>query len=118
MNLSGQWHSRYIYPGSHHDQPLESTHTVVFEHAGTDLTGHSLEDPTGSRLALNLTLDQNVATGTWQEHTSPTGHYRGAVFHGAIQLIISPDGRSMSGVWVGFNSRRSHINHGQWDFTR
>ncbi len=118
MNLSGRWTSRYTYLSSSHGQGLESEHSVIFEQRGTQCTGQSVEDQTESRLSLGLTLDQNIATGIWEEHTSPAGHYHGAVFHGAIQLIISEDGRHMTGQWVGFNSSRSRINIGQWSFTR
>jgi len=57
-----------------------------------------------------------VATGTWSERTSPTGYYRGATYHGTIQLLLDPLGRSMSGKWLGFG-KNFKVNSGEWELT-
>lgn len=43
----------------------------------------------------------------------PTGYYRGAVYHGTIQLIVSPHGRDMNGRWLGFG-KNFIVNSGDW----
>jgi hypothetical protein len=61
-------------------------------------------------------VDGSILTGTWVEHTSPDGHYRGAVYHGALQLVLDPTGRKMTGRWVGFG-RDHEVNSGPWELT-
>jgi len=53
-------------------------------------------------LTMDLTVDGNVITGTWVEQTAPGGYYRGARYHGAIQLLAEPTGRRLAGTWVDF----------------
>lgn len=62
-------------------------------------------------------VDGAVLTGTWMERTSPTGYYKGAVYHGAIQLLTDPTVRSMHGQWLGFD-KTSNINSGAWELSR
>lgn len=54
-----------------------------------------------------------IAAGTWNERTAPTGYYRGAVYHGTIQLVISPQARAMNGRWLGFG-KDFIVNSGDW----
>jgi hypothetical protein len=67
-------------------------------------------------LALNLSIEGTVATGTWREQTSPTSYYRGAIYHGCLQLHIDPTGRNMTGKWVGFG-KSSEMNTGEWNLS-
>jgi hypothetical protein len=67
-------------------------------------------------LNLDLELNGSVATGTWSERTSPAGYYRGSVYHGAVQLLVDPMGKSMAGKWVGFD-REFAINSDEWTLT-
>ena len=52
-----------------------------------------------ARLALRLSQDEMA--------------YQGAVYHGAIQLLLEPTGRKMTGKWVGFG-RDFDLNTGPW----
>lgn len=54
-----------------------------------------------------------IATGTWTEHTAIDGYYQGAVYHGALQLIVDPSRRSMAGKWVGFD-KELNVDSGPW----
>lgn len=63
---------------------------------------------------MDLSVDGNVVTGTWTERTDPAGHYRGARYHGAIQLLAEPTGRKMVGKWVGFG-KDMDVNVGPWE---
>ena len=62
---------------------------------------------------MDLTANGQVLTGTWTEETNPAGYYHGAVYHGAIQLLLEPTGRRMTGKWVGFG-RDFDLNTGPW----
>ncbi|NYE48068.1 hypothetical protein HDA32_003188 [Spinactinospora alkalitolerans] len=115
-DYSGIWHSRYLYYSSGRDAEFEDEHYVVLRHEGDKLHGQSLPHTTGSRLDLQLTIDGMTAGGAWSERTSPTGYYRGATYHGTLQLLISPMGRGMSGKWVGFG-KNFKVNTGEWELT-
>lgn len=115
-DLTGIWHSRYVYPSTGRGETFAGEHYVVLRQQGSRLTGQSLSHSNGSRLKLDLGLEKAVATGTWREQTSPGGYYRGAVYHGTLQLVVDPAGRRMRGMWLGFG-RDFTINSGDWQLT-
>lgn len=80
------------------------------------LSGQGLPNSLHSLLTLDLSVSDSIVTGTWIERTSPTGYYKGAVYRGAIQLLIDPTGRRMTGRWLGFD-KESNINSGDWELT-
>ncbi|EGD42563.1 putative DNA-binding protein [Nocardioidaceae bacterium Broad-1] len=112
-DLNGLWTSRYSYFSDSRDETMHSDHRIRLHHTGRRL--HAVTDPTvsESRLTLDLSVDGAIATGTWSERTAPTGYYRGAVYHGTLQLVISPHARSMSGRWLGFG-KDFVVNSGDW----
>jgi hypothetical protein len=112
-NLSGLCLSRYSYFSSGRDANLQGEHTIRLLHTGSRL--HGANDPADgeSRLTLDLSVSGALATGTWNEPTAPTGYYRGAVYHGTIQLVVSPHGRRMNGRWLGFG-KNFNVNSGDW----
>jgi hypothetical protein len=114
LELGGIWRSRYSYFSSGRGQEFDSTHYVVLRQNGQQVTAESLPHPTGSKFRLNLTVDGLTVTGTWVEHTSPTGYYKGAVYRGAIQLLASPSGGQLIGKWIGFGKNFT-INTGDWE---
>jgi hypothetical protein len=63
---------------------------------------------------MDLTANGQVLTGTWTEETNPGGYYQSAIYHGAIQLLLEPTARKMTGKWVGFG-RDLDLNTGPWD---
>ena len=87
----------------------------MFRQSGQQVTGESLPHPAGSKIRLNLAVDGFTVTGTWVEHTSPTGYYKGAIYRGAIQLLASPSGGQLIGKWIGFGKNFA-INTGDWEF--
>lgn len=115
-SLSGIWHSRYIYYSSGQDKELEGEHYVVLRQRLNRLAGQSLPHTMDSRLKLDLSVNGSIATGTWIEQTSPSGYYKGAIYHGTMQLIINPMGRAMSGRWLGFG-KNFKVNSGEWELT-
>jgi hypothetical protein len=112
-NLNGLWLSRYSYFSDSRGASLHSEHTVRLHHTGSRLHSTTDLDAGESRLALDLVVNGAIATGTWNERTAPTGYYRGAVYHGTIQLVVSPDARSMNGRWLGFG-KDFVVNSGDW----
>jgi hypothetical protein len=113
-NYSGVWLSRYEYFSSGRDDAFVGQHYVVILQHGDRLTVRSLPNSARSQVTMDLTVDGNVITGTWVEQTAPEGYYRGARYHGAIQMLAGPTGRRMVGNWVGFG-KEMDINTGPWE---
>jgi transcriptional regulator with XRE-family HTH domain len=113
-NYAGIWLSRYEYYSSGRDATFTAAHHVVLLQHDDRLTVRSLPNSAQSSLEMDLTVDGHVATGTWSEHTAQEGYYRGAVYHGAIQLLIELTGTRMAGKWVGFG-KSFEINTGPWE---
>lgn len=115
-NYSGVWLSRYEYYSSGRGETFTGLHYVVVLQHGNRLTVRSLPGSADSSLAMDLTVDGNVITGTWVEQTAEAGYYRGARYHGAIQMLVEPTGRRMVGKWVGFG-KEMDVNTGPWELT-
>lgn len=113
-DLSGVWHSRYEYTSTGRAADFTGEHYVAMRHQGDRFFGESVPAENGSQLKLDFNLNGSVATGVWSERTSPTGYYRGSVYHGAIQLSIDPMGKTMRGMWVGFD-RKSSVDSNKWE---
>ncbi|MFI1092189.1 XRE family transcriptional regulator [Streptomyces sp. NPDC020917] len=113
-SFSGVWLSRYEYFSSGRDASFNGAHYVVVLQHGDRLTVRSLPGSSDSPLTMDLEVDRNVVTGTWTEQTASDGYYRGARYHGAIQLLVEPTGRRMSGKWVGFG-KEFDVNTGPWE---
>jgi transcriptional regulator with XRE-family HTH domain len=112
--LTGIWRSRYEYVSSGRGgETFAGEHYVVILHRGTKAQVRSLAGSAPSRLVMDLTANGQVLTGTWTEETNPEGYYAGAVYHGAIQLLLEPTGHRMVGKWVGFG-RDFDLNTGPW----
>jgi hypothetical protein len=103
--LAGTWTSTYRYRSTSRDAELDGSHTIILRADDGQLVGHSAPQPSGSELDVALSVDGNLATGTWTERTSPTGHYRAATYHGILQLVIDPTASSMTGRWLGVSKR-------------
>jgi hypothetical protein len=52
-------------------------------------------------------------TGMPVENLDPDGYYRGATYHGAIQLTVRPSGHRMKGQWAGLG-KDGEVNSGPW----
>ncbi|MFG2717022.1 helix-turn-helix domain-containing protein [Streptomyces sp. NPDC048416] len=117
QTFSGIWLSRYEFYSSSRAETYEGKHYVVIVQHGNRLTAQSLPGASSnpdSPLTLDLTVDQNVVTGSWIEQTASDGYYNGARYHGAIQLPVEPTGRRMAGKWVGFG-KDFDVNTGPWE---
>ncbi len=114
--FEGIWHSRYVYRSKRAEEDLVDEHYLVARQTANKLIAQSVPHSTGSRVRIELALDPPVATGSWTETTAPDGYYRGATYHGALQLVIDPSRRHMSGRWLGFG-RDFTVNTGEWTLT-
>lgn len=116
-NYSGVWRSKYEYFSSGRDSSFVAMHYVVLLQHADRLTVRSLPNASTnphSPLTMDLTVDGSVITGTWTEQTATDGYYRGARYHGAIQMLVEPTGTRMVGKWVGFG-KGMEINSGPWE---
>lgn len=116
-NYSGVWLSKYEYFSSGRDSSFVGMHYVLVLQHGNRLTVRSLPGASSnpdSPLTMDLTVDGGVVTGTWVEQTATDGYYRGARYHGAIQMLTEPTGRRMAGKWVGFG-KDFDMNTGPWE---
>lgn len=113
-DLGGIWHSRYFYTSTGRQGHLSCEHYVVLRQQGNRLVGENVPAQNDSLVRLDLTLRGTVATGTWSERTSTDGYYHGREYHGAIQLVIDPMGKSMTGRWVGVG-RQFNVNSDVWE---
>lgn len=116
-NLSGLWRSHYRYPSSSRDGEFEYEHKVRMHQEGSRLVAESVPDDSKSYVVIKLSLQDNVATGTWQEQTEQDGHYKGAIYYGAINLLLDEDTNHLSGKWVGFG-KDGEVNTGPWELER
>lgn len=113
-SYAGVWLSRYEYYSSGRDATFTAAHYVVVLQHDDRLTVRSLPRSSASSMEMDLTVDGHVATGTWSEHTAPQGYYRGARYHGSIQLLIELTVTRMAGKWVGFG-KNFEVNTGPWE---
>jgi transcriptional regulator with XRE-family HTH domain len=111
--LNGIWLSRYEYESSGRGKTFSSSHYTMLIQHGTKVQVRSLPGTAAGRLLMDLTLNGAVLTGNWTEETNPGGYYQGATYHGALQMLLEPSGRKMSGKWAGFG-RDYEINTGPW----
>lgn len=114
--LAGIWHSRYVYRSSGREKEFEGEHYMVLRYQNGRLVGQSLPHSLDSRLRVGLSVDGSIVTGTWSERTSPDGYYKGANYHGTMQLLIDPMSRSMRGKWLGFGKNFT-MNSGNWQLS-
>jgi formamidopyrimidine-DNA glycosylase len=112
--LTGIWRSTYQYPSSGRPGKFASEHTVRLRREGKYLIFESLPEGNESYVIVRLALEGNVASGSWQEATSPAGYYKGALYYGVIQMIQSADGKRLRGQWLGFG-KDEEVNAGLWD---
>jgi transcriptional regulator with XRE-family HTH domain len=112
----GIWESRYEYFSSGRDGAFLGKHTALLIQSGEHVTVRSLARSSRSTMAMTLTLEGTVLTGTWFEETEVDGYYRGARYHGAIQMLADPTGRRFTGKWIGFG-KEGDVNTGPWTLT-
>jgi transcriptional regulator with XRE-family HTH domain len=114
--LTGIWLSAYSYRSSGRDATFTSRHYVMVLQRGGRLMVRSLP-ASESQLSMDMSVNGQVVTGTWTEQTKGDGYYRGAVYHGALQILEVPEGNLLAGKWVGFG-KEGEVNDGPWSLIR
>lgn len=112
----GIWKSSYTYPSSGRGQEFEGHHFVRAHQKDNHLIFESAAETSKSYLIVRLSIEDNVATGSWQEQTDPSGYYKGVTYYGALQLVVSDGGKDMKGKWVGFG-KDMKVNVGSWELS-
>lgn len=113
----GTWHCCYYFPSNTHAGEDISEYDVRIDRKGDGFVLHSLENDEKSYMLARFTVEANMATGTWLENTSPHGEFKGMVYSGVFQLLISDDMRRMTGKWVGVGREVTgpQIYAGRWE---
>ncbi|WP_232662996.1 hypothetical protein [Pseudonocardia sp. TRM90224] len=114
--LCGRWRSVYRFRSTSRNAELEGVHELSFRTAQGQLIGHSQPNTSGSILEMALRVDGLAVTGSWEERTSPTGHYRAATYRGSVEFVLDPTGRSMTGQWLGLG-KHFVVNSGPWELS-
>jgi len=111
--FTGEWRCRYWHPSNTHNGNDVSEYQLKASQQDNRLTMTSLPTDDGSYMTVKLTIEDGLATGAWQESTAPLGEFKGIVYSGATQLIISADGQRMDGKWVGIG--REELEDGTYE---
>ena len=114
--LTGIWRSSYRYPSSSRDGEFTSEHYLRLKREGKHLIFESLPEGNESYVIIRLSIEGNIASGSWQEATNPGGYYKGALYYGVIQMIIDKDGKNLRGKWLGFG-KDEVVNAGPWELS-
>lgn len=117
---AGIWYCAYAYPSNQHEGEDLSEYYATVHQRGNTLTIQSIPNQIGSYLFVKLHVDGELATGTWEENTSPDGEFAGSIYSGAVQMIIAGDGKHMEGKWVGVGKEdgKHQIFTGRWIMRR
>jgi hypothetical protein len=121
--FSGIWRCSYWYPSNNHDGEDVSEYYVNVRKKGDNkLVLESLPNETEAYMLVKLTVDGDLAAGSWEEHTAPKGEFQGMIYSGVLQLVVSPDKEHMEGMWVGVGrdheSNTARIYTGRWELAR
>lgn len=108
IDFEKEWRSRYTYSRG------DSVHVIRLQQSDDSIVANSLPNEEQSELSMELSLDENILSGTWRERTSPSGPYRGEIFHGVVQFAMDEERTKAEGKWLGFNRDRTKINLGNW----
>lgn len=111
----GIWRSDYTYHNSELESDELSSQYVRIYRKADELIVESIPEPDGSYMYARFSMDGSIATGSWQQVTSPNGDYKGLIYHGAGQLLLSKDQTQLTGKWVGFG-KQMEIKTGPWKF--
>jgi hypothetical protein len=109
----GIWNSEYTYFNLYRNVDMVSQHYVRMHREGKLLLVEGIKGANKSYLVLRLTLDGDLATGSWQEVTDPEGDFKGVVYNGVAQFIVTKDHQILEGKWLAAGQAHK-INNGTW----
>lgn len=101
-DFTGVWLSTYNFKSGNTGEVLETDHYVTLRRIGNQLIVESMPNTKGSYMMARFTLDGRIATGSYQSQNSPLSSTKEGLYYGAAQMIISPDGKTIAGMGVGY----------------
>ena len=109
INLSGEWCERWKVEGSKVFEGENEDQNVVLSQNGLRVyRTHRVKNRVHD---MNGTIKDNFITGTWADLES------GGTYHGVFQLRINPGGETLTGQWMGFDSKGG-FKHNTWKWKR
>jgi hypothetical protein len=114
-DFSGVWRSEYSYvsdrrgPGEY-----KSAHNMLAQRRGNSIVFQSLPESDGSFMLVRLRLDGRIASGGWEETSSPDGPFKGTRFYGALMLVLDEDGKAFRGMWLGAG-KNMYVKANKWE---
>lgn len=116
-DFSGIWLSSHYKDKS---RDSVTSYYVTLSLDGDDLVVESLPNEDHSRMSASFRLKDNVATGSYRSHNAPNTAARAplfeALYYGAAQLVIDPNGKGLRGKGVGF-SKSGKVQLTNWEIT-
>ena len=116
-DFSGIWQSTYRVESGAEKKLIVTEHDVVIYLKDNHLIVESLPNSEGSYLMGRFTLDGRIATGYYHSQNSPKSAAKHAVYYGAAQLILDPDGNALRGKGVGFG-KDMEVKMSGWELVR
>jgi hypothetical protein len=87
---------------------------MLAQRRGNRLVFQSMPTQDGSFLLVRLRLDGRIATGGWEETTSPDGPFKGTRFYGPLMFVLDEDGKALRGMWLGVG-RQQQVKANKWE---
>jgi len=119
---AGVWYAQVTYPSKDDSGEDVTENRMEAVQKGRDIVLTSIPNDEGSHMVIRLSTDDNIATGTWHETTSPSGDFGGAMYSGAGQMVIHEDEQLMEGQWAGVGydrkQNKSYVYTGRWKLSR
>jgi hypothetical protein len=116
-DFSGIWHSKYRVESGPEKKVIVTEHDVVLYKKDNHLIAESLPNRDGSYLMGRFTLDGRIVTGTYHSQNSPLSAAKQAMYYGAAQLVLDPDGNALRGKGVGFG-KDMEVKMSEWELFR
>lgn len=114
-DFSGTWRSSHYKDGL---RTQVTNYEVNLSLTGDELMVQSIPSGDNSRMTARFKLEGRVATGSYQSHNAPNTAARDplfeALYYGAAQLVIDPDGKALRGKGVGF-SKSGNVQLTNWE---
>ncbi len=121
-DFSGRWHFVYWYPSNHGEGEEKSQYQGSIVRKGSVLIFESEPTQDEGYIFSRLSLDGDLASGTWHERTSPQGFFKGMEYSGAGQLLFDRQKMEFKGMWAGIGLDRQaskpKIYTGRWEIRK
>ncbi len=118
-DYKGAWKCTHWYPSNDRGADDFDEHEMKSYWDGDTLVLESVPDDSKSYFFVRLTIDDDIATGSWHETATEQSEYKGANYSGYGQLTVDPKTLLMEGKWAGAGLDRKlskmRIYTGSWE---